>query len=697
MSEQATMEDLPEGKDNGPKVKRWIAEIDLAMKAEKDWRKDAEKALLAYRGQVKVDDSGGTREVFNILWSNTEIKRQAVYNNPPRPDIRRRHRDKDGVGKAISELLERATSYAIDCQDVDGVIIAAVNDMLLPGRAITRVKYKSETTGEGEDEAVAYEEVIPEQVQWDDFIRGPGKTWEEVRWIAFCHKLRKSEIKSKFPEFAEKIEYDVADTGQDKDLDKTDDTVFKRAEVYEVWDKDERKVYWMAKSFKDDFLDVQEDPLELKNFYPVPEPLYAIESSTSLIPITEYSQYEILAKELEIITRRRNRIASALRVRGVYDSTLSEMTKIFESEDNDFIPAENLSRLIEGGGLDKAIWMLPIEKLVMVFQVLGQQRQELIGQIYEVTGISDIVRGDTNPNETLGAQQIKASFGNMRIDRQRRAVEKYARDLVRLMVEVMADKFSPETFETMTGMDFPTGVEKKMAQQAVQAIQVQAQQLQQAQQPLPPQMQQMMQEAQQVASKLSWDEIDAVMKNDVMLDYRVDVETDSMIASDLQKDQQNMTEFMNGMGQLFKFSADGINSGMITPEIGKKVMASFVRKFKLGKEVEDELEALVNQPKQQGPNPQQQAEQAKAQGEQQKMQMEMQALQQESQAEQAKLQADVQAAQQQAQIDIQKAQAEAAIEKERLGTEIQKLNMSMAEARAKHAMEMEKIAANGNT
>jgi len=697
MSEQATMEDLPEGKDNGPKVKRWIAEIDLAMKAEKDWRKDAEKALLAYRGQVKVDDSGGTREVFNILWSNTEIKRQAVYNNPPRPDIRRRHRDKDGVGKAISELLERATSYAIDCQDVDGVIIAAVNDMLLPGRAITRVKYKSETTGEGEDEAVAYEEVIPEQVQWDDFIRGPGKTWEEVRWIAFCHKLRKSEIKSKFPEFAEKIEYDVADTGQDKDLDKTDDTVFKRAEVYEVWDKDERKVYWMAKSFKDDFLDVQEDPLELKNFYPVPEPLYAIESSTSLIPITEYSQYEILAKELEIITRRRNRIASALRVRGVYDSTLSEMTKIFESEDNDFIPAENLSRLIEGGGLDKAIWMLPIEKLVMVFQVLGQQRQELIGQIYEVTGISDIVRGDTNPNETLGAQQIKASFGNMRIDRQRRAVEKYARDLVRLMVEVMADKFSPETFETMTGMDFPTGVEKKMAQQAVQAIQVQAQQLQQAQQPLPPQMQQMMQEAQQVASKLSWDEIDAVMKNDVMLDYRVDVETDSMIASDLQKDQQNMTEFMNGMGQLFKFSADGINSGMITPEIGKKVMASFVRKFKLGKEVEDELEALVNQPQQQGPNPQQQAEQAKAQGEQQKMQMEMQALQQESQAEQAKLQADVQAAQQQAQIDIQKAQAEAAIEKERLGTEIQKLNMSMAEARAKHAMEMEKIAANGNT
>ena len=697
MSEQATMDDLPSGKDNGAKVKRWLSEIDLATKAEKDWRKDAEKALLAYRGQVKVDDSGGTKEVFNILWSNTEIKRQAVYNNPPRSDIRRRHRDKDGVGKAISELLERATSYAIDCQNVDGVLIAAVNDMLLPGRAITRVRYKSETTGEGEEEAIAYEEVIPEQVQYDDFIRGPGKTWGEVRWIAFCHKMRKSEIKTKFPDFAEKIEYDVADTGDGKDLDKTDETVFKRAEIYEIWDKDELKVYWLCKTFKDDFLDVQDDPLEMRDFWPIPEPLYAIESSTSLIPITEYSQYEILAKELEIITRRRNRIASALRVRGVYDSTLAEMGKIFESEDNDFIPAENLSRLIEGGGLEKAIWMLPIEKLVVVFQVLGQQRQELIGQIYEITGISDIVRGDTNPNETLGAQQIKASFGNMRIDRQRRAVEKYARDLIRLMVEVMADKFSPETLEQMTGMDFPTGIEKQMAQQALQAMQVQAQQFQAAQQPMPPQMQQMMQEAQQIASKLSWDEIDAVMKSDVMREYRVDVETDSMIAADLQQDQKNMTDFMNGMGMLFKFSADGINSGMITPEIGKKVMASFVRKFKLGKEVEDELEAMISQPPQQGPNPQQQAEQAKMQGEQQKAQMQMQMLQQKAQAEQAKLQAEVQAAQQQAAIDVQKAQADAQIEKQRLGTEIERLNMSMAEAQAKHAMTMEKIAANGNT
>ena len=38
-----------------------------------------------------------------------------------------------------------------------------------------------------------------------------------------------------------------------------------------------------------------------------------------------------------------------------------------------------------------------------------------------------------------------------------------------------------------------------------------------------------------------------------------------------------------------------------------------------------------------------------------------------------------------------------ASENSQLKTEIQKLNMIMAEARAKHAMEMEKIAANGNT
>lgn len=641
-------EEKGEAKGEDEQVRRWLSEIGLSDKTEKGWREDAKRALDVYASEV-TGKEGEKKEAFNILWANTEIKRQALYNTLPVPDIRRRFGDKDPVAKAVSEILERSVAYTLDCGNFDEAFANAVLTMILPGRAVTRIKYRAafEKDEEGQDtDTIQSEKVECEQVQWDDFIRGPGKTWPEVPWIAFKHKLTKDEVKAKWPEFAEKITYDVAAVSEGASENKTDSTVYKRACVYEIWDKDSRKVIWIAKEYADSPLEVVDDPLELSGFWPIPEPLVAIERPDSLIPITEYSQYCLLAKELESITRRRSRIVSAMRVRGVYDSTLAEMSKIFEADDNDFIPAENLSRLIEAGGIEKAIWMMPLDKLIIVYRELGMQRQALISEIYELTGISDIIRGNTNPNETLGAQQIKANFGSMRLDRQRQAVQRYIRDIVRIVAEIISEKFDRATLASMTGMNFPTEAEKMQVQGQIQLAAMQAQ-IDGNQAPL----QQLQAQAQAVLSKPSWEDIEQVLKSDLQREYRIDIETDSTIVADVQRDQQAMTEFMNGMGQLFKYSADGINSGILTIDLAKKTVAAFMRKFKLGREVEDELENSMNQPAQ--ANPQAEAAQAQAQAEQQKMQMEMQRIQAESQAAMQKLQAETQAYMAKIQGDMQ--------------------------------------------
>lgn len=673
MSDVETLETRSSEKGEDRQVMLRLQEIKLAKKAEKDWRKDAEKAILAYRSQSRTDDQVSQKETFNILWANTEIKRQAVYNNPPRPDIRKRHQQRDLIGKTISELMEKCVTYVIDCEDLDGDLIAAVNDMLLPGRAVTRVKYSSVFV-KGEDgketDEIESERVTTEQVQYCDLTVGPGKTWHDVPWIAFEHDLTKDEVKKRWPEFADSLTY-----GDDKDGDDKDDpeSVFKKAEIYEVWDKDERKVYWIAPSYKDKFLEVSDDPLELKDFWPIPEPLRAIEDSTSLIPITEYSQYYILAKELEIVSRRRNKIADALRVRGVYDSTIAEMDKVFESADNEFIPAENLSRLIEAGGLDKAIWMLPIDKLISVYQILGQQRADLIGQIYEITGISDIVRGDTNPNETLGAQQIKASYGNMRIDRQRTAVQKYARDLIRLIVEVISDKFSRETLALMSGMNFPTAQQKQQAQMSLQSIQMMSQGNPQLQQ----QMQGQIKQAQEILAKPSWDEIEQVLKSDMMREYRIDVETDSTIAADQQKEQQNVTEFLNAMGQFFRYASDGVNSGMIDGKIAKMTMASVVRKFKMGRDIEEEIDAAIENPQE---NPAQQQAQQAQQAEQQAAQQKAQVEQMKADAQKQKQDFELQKMQMEQAANANEARIQQELDQAKLNVEAQKLQLKEYEA-----------------
>jgi hypothetical protein len=71
--------------------------------------------------------------------------------------------------------------------------------------------------------------------------------------------------------------------------------------------------------------------------------------------------------------------------------------------------------------------------------------------LYELTGIGDIMRGMTSPDETLGAQELKANFSTRRITPQQKKVAKFARDMFRLMAGVIVEHFSAKTISLITG------------------------------------------------------------------------------------------------------------------------------------------------------------------------------------------------------------------------------------------------------
>lgn len=668
MDESGQLETPEKGEDGV--VRTWMKQIELARKTEKNWRQDAKTAISIYSNDVYKQNDKDRKEMFNIFWANVETKRPALYSTPPRPDIRRRFKDNNQLGKVISELLERATTYTLDCSESDDVLKAAVNDMLLAGRGVTRIKYiptieSGDVPEDAEEdfepeETVVYEEVVYEQVQWDEFTRGPGDTWEEVPFIAFDHRLTKDQMEEKFPDFAEKVQYDVTTSDKsDENNGESDETVFKRCLVHEIWDKENREIIFIAPSYKDTAIGKEEDTLKLKDFYPIPQPLYAIQNSTTLVPATEYSMYQTLAEELEQITKRIKRLISGLRLRGLYDSTIAEMSKIFDADDNEFIPATDLGRLIESGGLDKAIWQLPMEMYSNVLEKLYFYRQSLIQQIYEITGISDILRGDTQASETLGAQKLKAQYGSQRLQEQQKEVQRYARDLLRLTSEVICEKFSPETLTLMTGMQFPTQEQKAMAQVAVATAA-------QFQRPPP-------EEAKAVLSQPSWEEVEQIMKDDVLIAYRIDVETDSTIQASQQEDQQAITNLLGMMAQYFNSIGPAIESGAISMEAAKKLGVAFIRKFKMGRDVEDAFETSEEEGEQKDP-----AEQA----EMQKEQMELQGQQMETQARQSELQIEGQLKQ----LELQTAQMKAQADQE-------KIRLQMAKDAAKHQQDMERISA----
>lgn len=655
------------GKGPSGEARRWILELELADKAEESWREDGKRVLKRYRGEDSRSsdvDGGGTklnRNSFNILWANTETVRPALYNSTPQPNVRRRFKDKDPVGKAVADVLERAVSYAIDAYDFDERMVLAVDDYLLPGRGVTRARYVpsfNQVEQEGEDEPVdelAYEEVQCEHVNWEDFRRGPGRIWKEVPWIAFRHKLTRDQLEEKFGDKGKNLALDCrAEAPEDDD---TEETILDRAEVWEVWDKASRKVYFISKQEKKAPLSTEDDPLNLVDFFPVPRPLYSMASSTSLIPVPEYQLYETLAVELDRCTSRIIKILDGLRLRGVYDSTMSEVEKLFEKGDNKMIPAENLAKILQQGGIEKSIWMMPVDKPAQVLQVLYQYRTALIQAIYEITGVSDIFRGQSKASETAEAQRIKSNWGSLRLQRRQREIQRYARDLIRLKAEIIAENFSVETLQLMTGLEFPTAQQKQMAQMMMQQGQMQMQQMQQMQQQPPPQMQQQMAQAQELLSKPSWEEIKEVMSNDLLRQFKVDIETDSTVAEQMAEEKGAIVELMQGVVEYVNGIGPAIQAGYIPMETAKALLMAAVRRFKLGSEVEESLEDIGTQPQQPKEDPAEKMEL-------EKQQMEMQQAQAEHKAAMERLQFEAQRDQQAMQAEMQKQQMEA--ERERL-------------------------------
>jgi hypothetical protein len=630
-------------------VARWIAELDLSDKTESTWRTRAKEVHDRYRDEksdsAQIGGSGGDR--YNILYSNIQTICPALYNQSPKPDVRRRYRDSDPVGKEIAEVMERCLSFTMDDSDFDRYMRLAIKDQQICGRGVTRVRYdpifgeESDEMGEPYDELKS-EEVKFEHVNWADFRHGPGRTWEEIQWIAFRHVMTRDELVDKFGEdIGQEIELDYSPIGmEDKDGDPVADT-FKRANIWEIWCNRQKEVIFISKGLKERPLKTDPDPLQLRDFFPIPRPLYATENTDSLVPIEPFRFYRDQANELDNITRRISGVIAACKVRGIYDSTITEMSNLLDASENMMVPAQDVLPLMQSGGLDKAIWMWPIEKIAGVLNELYNQREQIKKTIYEITGIADIMRGSSSSSETLGAQQLKVQFGTMRLDDMGRDVQRYARDLVRISAEIISEQFSTDSIAMMTDIKLPSPEEKMQAQQ-------QAQMMGQQRQPIPSQLQ-------DVLDKPTWDECMQVLKDDKQRSYRIDIETDSTVAGDQAMDQKSMTELLQGVSTFISNAGPAVAAGYLPLEAAKSMLMSAVRRFRMGREVEDALDMIGEDEKggsDQGAEAQQQAQQqaqqeqaAAAQDAQMKMQMEHQGaqlkaqeLQQKAQMEQAKMQ-----------------------------------------------------------
>lgn len=571
-------------------VKLWLDQIARSGDDEKDWRDDAEKAEDVYKSK----DGSRNRE-FNIFHANIETIVPALYNSTPIPDVRRRFADKDPVGKIASDIIERSISFEVDTYDFDGVMHATIKDSEIADRGVARVRFKPYFTGEGEEETLSYAEVNCEHVPWRDFRRGPGRFWGEVPWEAFRHYLSKDEITKLIDGSGINIEDIPLNYSSDGSTDKKEQDpkadVFKRAMVWEIWDKDSKKVLFICQDYHEDILKSEDDPLQLAKFFPTPKPLQAIEQTASLIPVTPLRVYESLVDELNVVTRRITKLVKTLRPRGLYGGSALDMKAIAEADDGELVPASDVMQFMQGGGLEKAIHWYPLDPTTKAIQTLYEQREAIKQTIYEVTGIADILRGSTDPGETLGAQQLKAQWGSLRIQRRQSEVARFARDLFEIKAEIIATKFGWPLLAKMTGIDLPS----KKQKDAVQALMAKAQEAEQMGKQIPPQIAQQIQQGQKMLSQPSQEDVMALLQDDITRNYRIDIESDSTIRNDLTRNQQTMNLFLQGTAQFGQAMGPIIMADASMKPVVMEIYGAFARQFKLGRQAEDAIEAATEQ------------------------------------------------------------------------------------------------------
>jgi len=665
-------------------VDKWLNIISQYDNEFKKWEARSAKIVKRYRDDNRSQHTNETAK-FNILWSNVQTLIPAVYAKLPKAVAQRRFGDKDPVGRVAGQLIERALDFEIEhYPDFRSTMKHAVEDRFLGGRGTAWVRYEPHvrqmdmpedglqvtedveneaaegqtpegapkpesqdyTAGEAEpQEEIEYECAPTDYVYWKDFGHSVARTWEEVTCVWRWVYMTKDALTERFgAKMAKQIPLDsgaetLATYGQST-KERT------RAKICELWDKESGKVYWLSKNCPT-IIDERDDPLELDQFFPCARPLYSTTTSDSLIPVPDFVIYQDQANELDILSDRIDGLVKALRIRGVYDASQPALQRLLtEGDNNTLIPVDKWMAFSEKGGLKGSIDILPIDMLASALLNCYRARDDIKGQIYEITGISDIIRGQSAASETATAQQIKGQYAGLRLRSMQEEVALFASELIRLKAQVICTKFQPQTILLYAAAGQMSPEDQQMIPQAIE-----------------------------------------LMQDNPLRNFRIEVDSDSLVQLDEQQNKKDRVEFITAFGGLLR---EALPVGQSSPELIPmlvEVMKFGISGFKQAKPIEGTLDSALDQlkekqkqaaanPQPAPPNPEMMQIQATQQLEQAKMQAT-------AQSDQMRAQADMQAAQMKAQLDSQIAQAK--IEGE---MQLAQMQAQIDDQKMRHEMEM---------
>lgn len=571
----------------GSPSQRWASELEASKKSMQTFLEQAPRVVKRYLNRVEDNSaSGEAGGAFPIFWSNVNIQKAAMYARMPKADVSRRYADaEDDVGRVAGEIMERLLNFdmADSGGDVDEALKQVIEDRLVPGMGQVWLRYEptlqeveplegevvdeqgggvdgAVAEGEGPEHEAAEEEIVDERiacdyVHWNDFLFSPARNWRQVRWVAKRVWMTKAQLVERFgEEIASKVPLQGG-----KGNDRLDNTTgappadpWRKAGVWEIWCKDTRKVYWKVMGYKE-LLDTKDSPHTLTDFFPCPRPLLANVTTSALMPKSDYAILRKVYGALETVSERIELLEAAIRVIGVYDKTNTELKGMLTSNaQNVMIPVDEWAVFAEKGGVKGAIEWFPLDMVVDALVQLRTVKASKLQELYELTGLSDIMRGATDPDETATAQSLKSQFASVRLQFMQGEFARFVQDMLVIKAEMTAQHFQPETLIRKSLIEMTPD-----AQHADAAI--------------------------------------ALLKDKFRSHYSLKVEPDSMALVNDKQEQEAARNYLAAFSMFLKEAAPLAQSEPRTLPFLLRILQATMARYKFGKTVEGILDQAITQ------------------------------------------------------------------------------------------------------
>jgi hypothetical protein len=610
----------------------WLNLLQESEDAFEDWNTRCDNIDKQYANLMRLADMHRDKE-FQMFWANSEILKPSIYAKPPRPVVTPKFKDRRPVYQAASELAERCTIVSFDLGNIDGLMKLVRDDLALIDRGVAWCRYESGKSGG----YYKHEKVCIDFKLRRDFLHSVCRNWREVTWVAAASYLTRAEARKRFKRTSGD-EYQRAEYKVDKEAREIGGADRReRAKFWEIWDRTAERVIWVAQGCEL-ILDEDDPHLELRNFFPCPEPSYGTCQRGSLVPVPDVLQYRDQLEELNLLTGRIHALSDALEVKGFYPSGGAEIAEAVQAAIMTKTPGRLLVPISNwaafGGSKEVIIW-LPIDQIATTIQALVMLRKQVIEDIYQIMGISDIMRGATDPSETLGAQQLKTQNGSTRTRDKQQELVRFARDLVEITLEIITQHFDEVTMIEMSQTQLPTQAMQAQAAQQLfsQMQQLQQQQMQMQQQPqqqlsppettgasttgsappAPPapgqdpqaqqlqqinsQMQDLGRQLQKLREQPTIEQVLLFLKDNRAKSFVLDIETDSTILADEQAEKQARTEFVGVLGQLLPQLSAMITAEPQTADFCGELLKFATAPFRAGRSLDGAIDELVEQMK----------------------------------------------------------------------------------------------------